>query len=140
MWLSDSRGWYCYGCHKGGDAVKLYEEYLGCPPLDAAKALARDCGIEVSDDDKGKLYVNARHLRDALASRRKELIKQTCEAWREADKELTTLVAQLGEAAFDDERFCELLNYSARLEMRRDALEDMNEKELLELIKEEQGT
>lgn len=140
MWLSDSQGWYCYGCHKGGDAIRLYQEYLNCTPVEAARTLARDVGIDVGEDkDAGQLHVTVRHLKDALAVRRKALIEQTCKDWLEADRELEEITARLGESAFDDEHFCELLNYSARLEMRRDALEDMTDSELLELIKEEQG-
>ena len=104
MWLSDSRGWYCYGCHRGGDAIRLYQEYLRCTPVEAARALARDAGIDVSEDNSGdrKPRVTVRHLKDALKARRKALIEQTCEAWLKADREITEISAKLGEAAFDD--------------------------------------
>ena len=49
-----SGGWYCYGCHAGGDAVKLYELVLGMEPIDAAYALAHALGIRVPDRDEAK--------------------------------------------------------------------------------------
>lgn len=39
------RGFYCYGCHAGGDAVGLYGKALNLSPLDAALQLAADFGI-----------------------------------------------------------------------------------------------
>ena len=49
-----SGGWYCYGCHAGGDAVKLYELVLGMEPIDAAYALASAMGIQVPDRDEAR--------------------------------------------------------------------------------------
>lgn len=39
--------WYCFGCHKGGDAVRFYQEYLHLDALEAATRLADDFGIPV---------------------------------------------------------------------------------------------
>ena len=39
--------WYCFGCHKGGDAVRLYQEMFGLDAKDAALRLAEDFGIRV---------------------------------------------------------------------------------------------
>lgn len=86
LFLSDERGWYCYGCHRGGDAVRLYQEYLGLEPVDAARALARDMGIDTEDDAPGTLYVNARHLSDALKSRRTKLLREAAEAYLQTDR------------------------------------------------------
>lgn len=35
-------GWYCFSCHKGGDAVKLYELLFDITPGDAAQRLLSD--------------------------------------------------------------------------------------------------
>lgn len=42
--------WYCFGCHKGGDAVRLYQEMLSLSPKEAALRLAEDFGIRVTND------------------------------------------------------------------------------------------
>lgn len=47
-------GWYCYGCHAGGDAVKLYELVLGMEPINAAYALAHALGIRVPDRNEAQ--------------------------------------------------------------------------------------
>ena len=41
--------WYCFGCNKGGDAVRLYQEMFGLDAKDAALRLAEDFGIRVDD-------------------------------------------------------------------------------------------
>lgn len=140
MWLSDERGWYCYGCHKGGDAVRLYEEYLGVEPIEAARQLARDMGIEVPEDDGNTLYVNVRHLRDALTAKRKELIRETSEKYLEVDDALELLVHNVGqEAAFDDPRFARLLEERTKLEIKLEVLQDASDSEILQIVKEEQN-
>ena len=60
LFLSADRGWYCYGCHRGGDAIRLYQDILGMEPLDAARRCANDFGIPVDDDYEPTLHVNAR--------------------------------------------------------------------------------
>lgn len=41
--------WYCYGCHKGGDAVRLYQEMFSLEAYAAAVQLAGDFGIRLPD-------------------------------------------------------------------------------------------
>ncbi len=137
LFLSDERGWYCYGCHRGGDAVRLYQEYLGLEPVDAARALARDMGIDTEDDAPGTLYVNARHLSDALKSRRTKLLREAAEAYLQADEAISRMVHSDGaEACWDNPKFHELLEQRGRLEARLDELQTADDAALLEMIKE----
>ena len=48
--IYDSGTWYCFGCHKGGDAVRLYREMFSLSPEEAALRLAEDFGIQVTND------------------------------------------------------------------------------------------
>ena len=41
------RGWTCFGCHKGGDAIKLYEELYRVEPVEAAR-ITLDCEARVA--------------------------------------------------------------------------------------------
>ena len=41
--------WYCFGCHKGGDAVRLYQELFNMSAKDAALKLAEDFDIRVDE-------------------------------------------------------------------------------------------
>lgn len=137
LFLSDERGWYCYGCHRGGDAVRLYQEYLGLEPVDAARALARDMGIDTEDDAPGTLYVNARHLSDALKTRRTKLLREAAEAYLQADEAINRMVHSDGaEACWDNPKFHELLEQRGRLEARLDELQTADDAALLEMIKE----
>lgn len=137
LFLSDERGWYCYGCHRGGDAVRLYQEYLGLEPVDAARALARDMGIDTEDDAPGTLYVNARHLSDALKSRRTKLLREAAEAYLQTDEAISRMVHSDGaEACWDNPKFHELLKQRGRLEARLDELQTADDAALLEMIKE----
>lgn len=43
------RGWSCFGCHKGGDAVTLYAELYRVEPVEAARMLAAAFGIAVDE-------------------------------------------------------------------------------------------
>lgn len=137
LFLSDERGWYCYGCHRGGDAVRLYQEYLGLDPVDAARALARDMGIDTEDDAPGTLYVNARHLSDALKTRRTKLLREAAEAYLQTDEAINRMVHSDGaEACWDNPKFHELLKQRGRLEARLDELQTADDAALLEMIKE----
>lgn len=39
------RGWYCFGCHAGGDVVALAATLLHCTPVDAARQLNSDFNL-----------------------------------------------------------------------------------------------
>lgn len=45
----DTGGWYCFGCGKGGDAVRLYEEMYHVEAVEAARMLAAAFGIRVDE-------------------------------------------------------------------------------------------
>lgn len=46
----DDGGWYCFSCHAGGDAVRLYELLYNLKPIDAAKKLSADFGLSAPSD------------------------------------------------------------------------------------------
>ena len=41
----DNGGWYCFSCHAGGDAVKLYELLYNLTAKDAAQKLSADFSL-----------------------------------------------------------------------------------------------
>ena len=127
----DSGGWYCFGCHAGGDAVKLYELYLGEEPLEAARTLAQDFGIPISEND-GTLHVNVRHLENALERRRKARMLELSEAYLAADEELNRIIHTVGmEASMDDERFFAALRARERAQQELDELTEATVEQLL---------
>ena len=138
MFLSDDRGWYCYGCHRGGDAVKLYQEYLGLEPIEAARQCAQDHGIPIDDyDSDPSINVTTRHLVSALHRRRDavrtELANQICDI----DDRIQIMIQSLGmEACAEDDGFMALIEKQARVQTKLDQLTEADDLELIEILKE----
>lgn len=78
------RGWCCFGCHKGGDAVKLYADLYRLEPIDAAKALATAFGIPI-EGPALKPQPTAYNLQRALERFRRDRLDALREARRLAD-------------------------------------------------------
>ncbi len=80
--------WYCFGCHKGGDAVRFYQEYLNLEALDAAKQLAEDFGISIPKGQEtrvpAKPKATAYHLMRELERRRDAEWSYLCEGLHRA--------------------------------------------------------
>lgn len=134
---SGTKGWYCYGCHKGGDAVKLYQEYLGLDPLDAAYQLAQDFGLAIPENDsEPTVYVTARHLVNALHKRRDVHRTRLANIVCDADDYIQRLIHAEGmEAVLDNPQFTAMLNKRSRAQEQLDELTEADDAELLELIK-----
>lgn len=63
----DGRGWYCFSCHAGGDAVKLYELLYKLPPVDAAKRLMADFALSAEPSrQEPRRILSARDLNKAV--------------------------------------------------------------------------
>ena len=141
LFLSADRGWYCYGCHRGGDAIKLYQDVLGMEPLDAARRCANDFGISVDDDYEPTLHVNARHLVSALHKRRDALRTTLANKLCDVDDQIQMMIHSNGvDACAEDDQFFALIQERSDLQIRLDQLLEADDMELLEIIQEyEQG-
>ena len=133
MWLSDDRGWTCYGCHKGGDAVKLYQEYLHISPYEAAKQLAKDAGIVVDSDGKwrSKRPPIKRETVKEYRKRQRENMKMLL---AEEDVKCKALADKLGEDAWDNTEFVAALSNKAHLQEQLEKLDALTDFELRELL------
>lgn len=137
LFLSADRGWYCYGCHRGGDAVKLYQDILGMEPLDAARRCANDFGIQVDDYDPDSIHVNARHLVSALHKRRDAVRTVLANALCDVDDLMQVLLSKYGmDVCADDDRFFKLVERRSSLQQQLDQLLEADDVELLEILKE----
>jgi len=141
LFLSADRGWYCYGCHRGGDAVRLYQDILGMEPLDAAHRCANDFGIAVEDYNPDTITVNARHLVSALHRRRDALRADLANQLCDVDESVQLMIHNNGmDACAEDEHFFELIKKRSALQMKLDQILEADDMELLEILKEyEQG-
>ena len=141
LFLSATRGWYCYGCHRGGDAIRLYQDILSMEPLDAARRCAADFGIDVDDDSEPTLHVNARHLVSALHKRRDKLRTELANKLCDVDDAIQMMIHNVGmDACAENDAFFELVEKRAALQQQLDTLLEADDMELLEIIKQyEQG-
>ena len=65
-------GFYCFGCHKGGDAITWMMEWNGMTYVEACRQLANDYGVTISEgemtpDEKAE-YAKEENMRSALES------------------------------------------------------------------------
>ena len=68
-----NRGFYCYGCHKGGSVIVLVSAILGLSFMDAQKRLNADFSLNLPLDDESP---NARQKAASLASDRKKRLAE----------------------------------------------------------------
>ena len=140
LFLSATRGWYCYGCHRGGDAIRLYQDILGMEPIDAARRCANDFGIPVDDDDEPTLHVNARHLVSALHKRRDALRAELANQLCDADDQVQMMIHSNGmDVCAEDDAFFALIEKRSALQMQLDQLLEADDMELLEILKKHEG-
>jgi hypothetical protein len=137
-----ARGFYCFGCHEGGDAVRLYAKVLNVTPLDAAYQLATDFGISVT----GGAPMRAREptiqdIRYVLAQRRIVRYDSLVCVTRRCEEMLTNLVAATGTIELRDRlwgniQFRQALMARTRANEELDRLEAMTLHELAEYFRE----
>lgn len=140
LFLSAHRGWYCYGCHRGGDAVRLYQDVLGMEPLDAARQCANDFGLQVDDEIGPAIHVNARHLVSALHKRRDALRAKLANRLCDVDDLIQLLIHSNGvDACAEDDKFFALIQQRSDLQIRLDQLLEADDLELLEILKQYEG-
>lgn len=82
------RGYYCFGCHRGGDVINFTQAYFGLSFVDAAKKLNADFGLGL--DLEPKKRETGRAALAAAKARYKEQkpIREAQQAREEAHKAL----------------------------------------------------
>ncbi len=130
------RGWYCFGCHKGGDAAKLYAELYHLEPLDAARALAAAFGIP-TDGLAPKPQPTAYNLRRALERWRADRLAKIREARVMADGVCRCRAAIGGPEAWADGNFTSALSARAAADIEIEQTEAATLDELAELMEGE---
>jgi hypothetical protein len=121
--IYDEGTWYCFGCHKGGDAVRLYQEMFGMDAKDAALRLAEDFGIRVDDHwtPPKERKPTAFDLERALEARRSAEWSKLCSAVHRANAILGKYDAH-PESAWDSKEFITALQARTAANERLDWL------------------
>lgn len=136
----DTGGWYCFGCHKGGDAVSLYAELYHLEPVDAAKALAGAFGVPVEDiapaGPPAKPKPTAHDLEYVAERHYAARWSALCDELHEADAVLVRLHA-LGQADWDNPIFVSALRLRSGADERLDAIKGYDVFDKIQMYREE---
>jgi len=134
----DTGGWYCFGCHRGGDAVSLYAGLYRAEPAEAARMLAAAFGIPVDESPRAvppPPRAGRRHAERAAEIRFNQAWGAACdEKWR-AQAALDRLHAT-NTANWDNPTFIAALRVRSLAEERLSALEGYDLPQKLELLDE----
>lgn len=76
--FQDDRGFYCFGCHKGGSVIDLVAGLLGLDPLEAVRRLNEDFRLGLDLDHKP----DKKALQEAQRRRETAATYQMFEEWR----------------------------------------------------------
>lgn len=136
------RGFYCYGCHTGGDAVRLYAKALNLSPLDAARQLAADFGIATD----GVVIPQARKptiydIRYAVTKKRNERYGSLASVSRACTELLmkmanTAKTIERRDRLWENPRFLEVLMARTRANDELDRLETITLHEMTDYFRE----
>ena len=84
------RGWYCYGCHEGGDVIAFTSKLFGLDRMDAIRKLDADFSLGLPLDrpqssqerEEIKRYKEVRETEQLFQAWRESLLTQLCAAIR----------------------------------------------------------
>ena len=77
---SDNRGWYCFGCNRGGDVIDFVRSLYNLDFPAACKKINDDFALGLNIDGKRDYYAE-RKARDKI--RLQQIAKQEAEQWRQ---------------------------------------------------------
>lgn len=101
-------GWYCYGCHRGGDTITLYKELYSLENYDAACRLAGDFGIMIPEREEvvvQKPKGNAFHLEQVLDRYKGQQWDKFCSMLHKANAVLKKYDRRTMDTAWDTPEF-----------------------------------
>ena len=135
----DTGGFYCFGCHKGGDAVKLYEELYRVEPVEAARMLAAAFGSAVDESRPAGPPPKpkpGKHLREGAAE---DLYNMLWDDWCNRKWKAQAILKRLheeGTADWDNPAFVAALKVRSIADETLDAMACWDIKDKLALLVE----
>ena len=119
----DGRGWYCFSCHRGGDAAALYQQLYNVSINDALRAVGKD------------------ELAFAPVRSAGEELRRKCEHWRDAQwdaacEALHKSAAMLEGHMTDDAALWDAVEARERAARLLDALEQASPRDLVAMMGE----
>jgi len=133
--IYEDGGWYCFSCHAGGDAVKLYELLYNLTPTDAAQKLADDFNLSTNHQSsitpRPHRAITARELKKAIEDIKWRRISQLLDMKHKAQARISDLGDQ---PSNHDKVFAEVAKSSAAQDLI-DRIDSMTDDDLLAWIK-----
>lgn len=146
-------GFYCFGCHEHGDAIRLYAQALNLAPLEAAKRICADFGLSYVESGRRSLKrptppratprMDVRTLADKLVSWRERRVDELLARLRTAEATMLRIEGKLwaeGEPmdnAFDDPCWVEALTAKASAQDQIAELDGLSLPEIYQWMKED---
>lgn len=142
-----SGGFYCFGCHEHGDAIRLYQQALNCTPLEAARRICEDFGFPYEDQPRKRAPPLPQPVRRAdawtLAKRLDALREKQADALLARMRSAEAIMAQVEashndpEAVLDDADWQRAMKIKSTAQEQLAMLDGMTLAELLEQLKSE---
>ena len=114
----DGRGWYCFACHRGGDAAALYQQLYGVPIGDALRAVGKD-------------EATLAPVRSAGEELRRKVERWRDARWDAACRELHASNAALEAHTHDDDALWDIIARREQAAWTLDALENASPRDLV---------
>ena len=68
------KGWFCYGCHRGGSVLDFVMEHDGCSFFIAVQAIDKALGLNLMEPDSDPFNYERRQLKDAVIDSLEQLL------------------------------------------------------------------
>lgn len=140
-------GFYCFGCHEHGDAIRLYQQAMNCTPLEAARRICEDFGLPYEDLPRKRAPPLPQPVRRAdawtLAKRLDALREKRADALLARMRSAEAIMARVEASHNDPETVLDDAHWQSAMKTKSDAqeqlamLDGMTLAELLEYTKHE---
>ena len=119
----DGRGWYCFACHRGGDAAALYQQLYNVSIKDALRAVGKD-------------ELTFAPVRSAGEELRRKVERWRDARWNAACRALHQSEARLEAHATDDAALWDTVETREQAARLLDALEQASPRDLVAMMGE----
>jgi len=146
-------GFYCFGCHEHGDAIRLYAQALNLAPLEAAKRICADFGLSYVELGRKKRNgptppgaaprMDVRTLGDKLVAWREQRVDDLLARLRTAEATMLQIEEKLRAEempmgdAFDNPCWTNALTVKASVQDEIARLDNLSLPEIYQWMKED---
>lgn len=123
----EERGWYCFSCHRGGDAAALYQQLYNVPIREALRAVGKD-------------EATLAPVRSAGEELRRKVERWRDARWDAACRALHAAEGALEDAEKDDNALWDAIENREQATLALDELQGATPRELVAMLNNERNT